>query len=303
MATHKTAKFNFGGKKYKVSRSLLECFKQCMLYLSSSEMWQKDPSGEIFIERDGDRLRYCSDYMRDGIVNIPFTVSKSALISDAGYYGIGMDGESITQALKTMSGMEVVELKKMCERHSACRRIAEYCLWQIEKDMRSTLSHSAGIIVSYDKVFAEMNDKLSQAWTLATNLKGYSDFSDRMKRFGLTPTIYRATPNPKTTSIYLVRRLKNAAKKLNAKSYKNLAQALEFGQGISVNVYTRTQLRQAGGFEFYQNSSVDGTVPIGNVKKIALTREFMYIVAHEVNIVLENFPVDRPRGASCLLDF
>lgn len=41
----------------------------------------------MFIERDGERFRYCLDYMRDNKVFLPPTVAKGALLLDLEYYG------------------------------------------------------------------------------------------------------------------------------------------------------------------------------------------------------------------------
>eukprot|EP00957_Ditylum_brightwellii_P117405 8954625-Ditylum_brightwellii.AAC.1 len=81
-------RFNIGGHKYDVSKSLLEQHPNTMLARISSEQWQKDPEAEIFIDRDGDRFRYCLDYLRDGSVVLPATVSKKALLQDLVYYGV-----------------------------------------------------------------------------------------------------------------------------------------------------------------------------------------------------------------------
>eukprot|EP00957_Ditylum_brightwellii_P044771 3396357-Ditylum_brightwellii.AAC.1 len=80
--------FNVGGHKYQVARSLLEQHPNTMLARISSEQWQKDPEAEIFIDRDGDRFRYCLDYLRDGFVALPITVPKKALLQDLAYYGV-----------------------------------------------------------------------------------------------------------------------------------------------------------------------------------------------------------------------
>lgn len=54
----------------------------------------------LFIERDGQRFRYCLDFMRDGgTVKLPITISKDALIQDLVYYGFDdIDSSNITVA-------------------------------------------------------------------------------------------------------------------------------------------------------------------------------------------------------------
>eukprot|EP00957_Ditylum_brightwellii_P042874 3245381-Ditylum_brightwellii.AAC.1 len=81
-------RFNVGGRKYEVSKSLLEQHPNTMLARISSEQWQKDPEAEIFIDQDGDRFRYCLDYLRFGSVVLPVTVAKKAVLQDLAYYGV-----------------------------------------------------------------------------------------------------------------------------------------------------------------------------------------------------------------------
>lgn len=97
----KTVRFNVGGTIYEVSRTLINQFPDTMLARLSSETWSPESNGEpLFIERDGDRFRYCLDYMRDGgIVDLPATVSKAAMLRDLEYYGFQeVDPSTISQA-------------------------------------------------------------------------------------------------------------------------------------------------------------------------------------------------------------
>jgi len=75
------AKFNIGGQRYEVSRSLLESH-DTMLAKSASDQWQKDPETEIFIERDGLRFRFVLDYLRDGKVGLPITETTDAFVAE-----------------------------------------------------------------------------------------------------------------------------------------------------------------------------------------------------------------------------
>lgn len=81
-------KFNIGGTRYEVSRSLLNQYPESMLAKSSSGRWQKEQSSEIFIERDGQRFRYILDYLRDGLTILPLYIAKDAVMADLSYYGV-----------------------------------------------------------------------------------------------------------------------------------------------------------------------------------------------------------------------
>ena len=83
----KTVHFDVGGQLYRVARSLLEQYPSSMLYCAAAERWQTDPKATIFIEGDGERFRYCLDYMRHQRVHLPLTIPKAAVLADLDYYG------------------------------------------------------------------------------------------------------------------------------------------------------------------------------------------------------------------------
>jgi len=104
--TAMVVRFNVGGKRYEVSRSLLEMHPDTMLARSASVQWQTDPEVEIFIERNGDRFQYVLDYLRDdGRVFVPVTLAREALLADLHYYGItGVDKAKIVACKLSSSG-------------------------------------------------------------------------------------------------------------------------------------------------------------------------------------------------------
>lgn len=94
--TTRTVKFNVGGTIYEVSMSLIESFPSTLLAtvidLSPSNTKDcEDPDAPIFIDRNAERFQYCLDYMRDGEVWLPNTVSKQALLKDLDYFGFDKD--------------------------------------------------------------------------------------------------------------------------------------------------------------------------------------------------------------------
>ena len=104
------AKFNIGGHRYEVSRSLLESHPDTMLAKSASDQWQEDPESEIFIERDGQRFRFVLDYLRDGKVSLPITEAKHAFLAELEYYNIGADTDKIVRKME----VEDVILARKC---------------------------------------------------------------------------------------------------------------------------------------------------------------------------------------------
>lgn len=87
-----TVKFDDSGTVYKVSKLLLKQHPDTMMARLTSDNWSQSDgvisTKSLFIERDGERFRYCLDYMRDGgIVHLPPTVPKASLLQDFEYYG------------------------------------------------------------------------------------------------------------------------------------------------------------------------------------------------------------------------
>jgi hypothetical protein len=93
-----TVRFNVGGTPFEVSRSLLSAhmLKTTALGRMISDMWQQDPDVVIFIDRDGENFRHVLQYLRNGHVSLPLSISKSAFLQDMDFYGISMPVGSIT---------------------------------------------------------------------------------------------------------------------------------------------------------------------------------------------------------------
>ena len=89
------ASFYLSGMKYQVSRSLLDQHPKTMLARCASSQWLADPNSEIFLDRDGYVFRHVLNYLRDGEVILPITVSKNAIINELTYYGIDIVESSI----------------------------------------------------------------------------------------------------------------------------------------------------------------------------------------------------------------
>ena len=85
-------KFNVGGTRYEVARSLIETRPDTMIARMISKEWRQNPDAEVFIERDGSRFKYFLVYLRDGKVSLPVNVSRESVLDDLKYYGI--DGGS-----------------------------------------------------------------------------------------------------------------------------------------------------------------------------------------------------------------
>ena len=123
-----TIHFNVGGQLYQVAQSLLEQYPSTMLYCAAAERWQTNPKSTIFIEGDGERFRYCLDYMRRQRVDLPVNIPKAAVLADLDYYGFPdvdpmlVNGISLADEVmvlhQTIKGLErkkeKEKLKKAC---------------------------------------------------------------------------------------------------------------------------------------------------------------------------------------------
>lgn len=89
----KTVRFNVGGTVHEVSRSLILLHENSMLARAGT--WQSNPEMAIFIDGDGERFRYCLDFMRHGRVHLPLAVSRAAILQDLDYYGIQVSDPSL----------------------------------------------------------------------------------------------------------------------------------------------------------------------------------------------------------------
>lgn len=121
---------NVGGTIYQVSRSLLEeQHPETMLARLVSETWHHEPRTEIFIERNGTRFQFVLDYLRDGSVDLPLSVSKAAFLKDLDYFGIAHDETRIhgvgTVAAVVALGLEEAEALRKVAR--SAKEKADYC--------------------------------------------------------------------------------------------------------------------------------------------------------------------------------
>ena len=82
-------KFNVGGQRYEVSRSLLSLHPKTVIAMSVSEQQQNDPEKEILIDWDGAIFCHALNYIGDGKVSLSITIRKETLLTELEYYGVG----------------------------------------------------------------------------------------------------------------------------------------------------------------------------------------------------------------------
>ena len=108
-----------------------------MLARMISELWLGSDEAKdepIFIERDGERFRYCLDYMRDGRVSVAITVSKDGILKDLEYYGFeGIDPAAIEVCgtIKAATGCILSDAQKNLAEmrlRGMCIRVADECV-------------------------------------------------------------------------------------------------------------------------------------------------------------------------------
>jgi hypothetical protein len=124
------ATFNVGGQIHQVSRSLLDQHPKTMLAKCASTQWLADPSSEIFIDRDGNLFRFVLNYLRDGQVCLPMTVSKNSIINELIYFGIDVTDSSIQlcQQASVQGAMAINKLIESLEKDEMCIRFTKLCI-------------------------------------------------------------------------------------------------------------------------------------------------------------------------------
>ena len=82
-------KLNVGGVEYETTMEHISLLPK--LFKIANERWLLDPEskiGEIFVDRNGLRFAYCLDYVRDGEVAIPSSITVESLVRDLKYYEV-----------------------------------------------------------------------------------------------------------------------------------------------------------------------------------------------------------------------
>lgn len=82
-------KLNVGGVKYETTMEQISLLPK--LFNIANERWSVDPESEIdviFVDRNGLRFAYCLDYVRDGEVAIPSSITVESLVRDLEYYEV-----------------------------------------------------------------------------------------------------------------------------------------------------------------------------------------------------------------------
>lgn len=111
-------KFDVGGTKYKVARSLIEAYPGTMLASLVSDRWEQDLNSEFFIDRDGERFRYVLDYMRDQKVSLPMKLARASIQTELEYFGFKNVEAGAIQS--SCSKVEITKLLSLCwKKHEA----------------------------------------------------------------------------------------------------------------------------------------------------------------------------------------
>ncbi|KAL3781473.1 hypothetical protein HJC23_009142 [Cyclotella cryptica] len=128
-----TAKVNLnvGGKKFEVSRSLINQYSDSMIGKLVSDTWscKTDRAEAIFIDRDGDLFGYVLNYMRYGSIELPVNLPKTMFQRELDFYGLPS-----TYGIKQKSSIETMRELQHCvenaELHHDMLLIATSCYHQ-----------------------------------------------------------------------------------------------------------------------------------------------------------------------------
>jgi BTB/POZ domain len=186
--------FDVGGTTYRVSRSTIESFPESMLARLVSETWnEQGDDTPIFIDRSGSRFEYVLDYLRDGTVDVPISMSKRALLNDFDYYGIQVDPKKIL-GTGTWSGL--ADTNRNTVEDADCLRIATHlaayylCFGPFDFSREWLQQRELVPTVQVEKIFkCEGFGPISQCW-LSRLLGHLKSFGLDMNRNG---TVFAAT--------------------------------------------------------------------------------------------------------------
>lgn len=129
-----TVNFDVGGKKYRVSKSQIDLHPNTMIAKLVSDQWHQDAENEIFIDRDGTLFQFVLNYLRDGKVYLPITVSKAALMEELRYFGFEDVDESSVDDNDSYHVMEKVFKEAYIESIDGdCSYVAAYLIEQYLK--------------------------------------------------------------------------------------------------------------------------------------------------------------------------
>jgi hypothetical protein len=164
--------FNVGGYPYKVRRSLLEKFPDTILARSAAKHWNnrdEDSKKSIFIDQDGQRFRYCLEYMRNGTVQLPLTESKTALLQDLHYYGFeNVDPDSINNS------HAVIESTAFVCAHAENAKNKIQAIEQTIQDLQRQKEHEEYALFLFKEYLN--GSKYIQVQNVATNAEKYKFF-------------------------------------------------------------------------------------------------------------------------------
>jgi hypothetical protein len=200
MKTTETVKFNVGGQKYEVSRSLFDKCPDSMLARSVSEQWLRDPAEEIFIDRDGTLFGCVLSFLRDGKVFLPYNMVKERLVVELEYYGIEGDNEEYFHEKSSIHSINnFVHFAKDLENKQAellyqqkCIEVALYCLirfatgrlgWEKPSDWSFTSNDARWVLYKDGKDY----ESVCSAWNIIRLKQDYlGQINQILKKVALT---------------------------------------------------------------------------------------------------------------------
>ena len=103
---YRTVKLNVGGFLFEVFRTLIEANESSMIAALVSERWNEDAQATIFIDRDGENFRYCLQFLRNGCVDLPLTISRDEFLRDMDYYGLDWKEHQVTHGAAVLKCLQ-----------------------------------------------------------------------------------------------------------------------------------------------------------------------------------------------------
>ena len=175
-----TVKLNVGGVLFEVSRSLIEANEFSMIAALVSERWNEDAQTTIFIDRDGEKFRHCLQFLRNGCVDLPLTISRDEFLRDMDYYGLDWKEHQVTEGAAVMKCVHKCVQNAMEEIQTLTKE-ASYA--RLAKNTFEKFVETGRLSICYES----SDEKEEYEWCrhMEHNAENQEEFNRRLQQYGL----------------------------------------------------------------------------------------------------------------------
>lgn len=182
---YRTVKLNVGGFLFEVFRTLIEANESSMIAALVSERWNEDAQATIFIDRDGENFRYCLQFLRNGCVDLPLTISRDEFLRDMDYYGLDWKEHQVTHGAAVLKCLQNAkeEITTLTTEASRAENRKKYA--RLAEKALARFLETGGLILVY--TIDDNNDKeeFECCRLLNDNAENLEEFNCHLQKYGL----------------------------------------------------------------------------------------------------------------------